>query len=231
MKKFKLQDYYDRLEDSIHKAGDPDRAVEQMRYMRNQFDFAGLKAKAWMDVLRLHYKKFGYPPDDAIKEFSELCYRSSYREMHYIGLETVQRRLKYQPKEFIDQLEWLTVTHSWWDTVDWLSGLIGMHFKNYPELQPETTDRWNASDNFWLVRVSIIFQLKYKEATDFDMLCRYILAHWSSKEFFIRKAQGWALRQYAKYEPELVRAFVAENPKLSGLTKREALKHLKGETK
>lgn len=222
-----LQEYHDTLFKALKEKGDPDRAIQQMKYMKDHFDFIGLKAQEWMDILRWHYKTYGYPEDSDIAAFSEMCYSSAYREMHYVGLETVQRRLKPQPTEFIDQLEWLIVTNSWWDTVDWLAGLAGTHFKRYPELQPATTDRWNNSDNMWLNRVSIIFQLKYKEETDFDLMSRYILKHAKRKEFFIRKAQGWALRQHAKYQPKEVRQFVNDHPELSSLTKKEALKHLK----
>jgi 3-methyladenine DNA glycosylase AlkD len=226
MSGFSIEQYYNDIESQLLSTGDPERAINQACYMKNQFDFIGLKAQEWMGILRQHYKDHGYPPDELIPDFSERCYKSAYREMHYVGLETVQRRLKHQSEDFIDQLKWLVVTNSWWDTVDWLASLIGQHLRAFPQLQPKTTDTWNQSSNMWLIRVSIIFQLKYKEDTDFALLKKYILAHWDSKEFFIRKAQGWALRQYGKFHPTPVVQFVKEHPEFSGLTRREALKHL-----
>ena len=221
-----VQEYYQHLESTLTSQGHPDTAIQQAKYMKNRFEFIGMKAKVWMGHLRKFYKEFGYPEDSALREFTELCYASPYREIHYCCLETVQRRLKYMQKDFIDQLEWLIVTNSWWDTVDWLSGLVGKHLQSYPDLQPQTTHRFNTSDNMWLIRVSIIFQLKYKEDVDFELMKSYILAHWDSKEFFIRKAQGWALRQYSKFNPEAVRKFLDDHPELSGLTHREGRKYL-----
>ncbi len=147
--------------------------------------------------------------------------------MHYFALETVQKTLKKQPAEFIDFLEELICTRSWWDSVDWLAKLVGLHFKLYPALIQPVTERWVSSGNMWLQRVSMIFQLTYKEKTDAELMFGYIrrLAH--SKEFFIQKGAGWALRQYSKTNPEAVAHFV-ENTQLAPLTKREALRLLKG---
>ena len=167
MSAFSLEHYYNEIERKVLNAGKPERAAQQAKYMKEQFEFAGLMAKEWLGLIKAHYKTYGYPPDNQIIEFSEKCYRSAYREMHYIGLETVQRRLKHQPISFIEQLKWLIVTNSWWDTVDWLAGLVGHHLEKHPSLQLNTTDDWNRSDNIWLIRVSIIFQLKYKERTRF----------------------------------------------------------------
>ena len=85
---------------------------------------------------------------------------------------------------------------------------------------------WNRSQNMWLVRTSLIFQLKYKDAVRFDLLSDYILNHMDSREFFIQKAMGWALRQYSKFEPDEVIRFAAEHHDLPNLTRKEAMKHL-----
>lgn len=221
-----VKEYFENLEAWMIDKGDPDTAIQQSKYMKNNFEFIGMKAKIWMGHLRNFYKANGYPKDDQLPQFTEMCYGSPYREIHYCCIETVQRRLKHQSQDFIDTLKWMVVTNSWWDSVDWLAGLIGAHLKRFPQLQPLTTDSFNQSDNMWLIRVSIIFQLKYKDDVDFEKLTTYILNHVDSHEFFIRKAQGWALRQYSKFQPELVSDFVEAHPELSGLTKREASKYL-----
>jgi 3-methyladenine DNA glycosylase AlkD len=104
---------------------------------------------------------------------------------------------------------------------------VGIHFQRFPHLIQPITERWMASGNMWLQRVCIIFQLKYKTKTDYELLAKYILAVADSKEFFLRKAAGWALRDSSRHNPTFVVDFVGKNPHLSPLTKREALRLLK----
>jgi 3-methyladenine DNA glycosylase AlkD len=123
-------------------------------------------------------------------------------------------------------MEYLIVTKSWWDTVDSIAGgPVGLHFKRYPEVLLTTLARWRQSENFWLRRTCILFQLDYKKETDFTLLCDIIRENLGSKEFFINKAIGWALRQYARVDAEAVRSF-AESTPLHPLSRREAMKHL-----
>jgi 3-methyladenine DNA glycosylase AlkD len=113
---------------------------------------------------------------------------------------------------------------SWWDTVDFIAAtLVGGLLHKFPELKPEM-DKWNRDEDMWKVRTSMLFQLKYKDEVDFEALSRYILTHAESKEFFLRKASGWALRQYSKFNPDAVRHFIASH-ELSPLTVREGSKY------
>jgi len=112
-----------------------------------------------------------------------------------------------------------------WDTVDGLNKLVGLHFKQHPSLIRPVTERWVESGNIWLQRVSMIFQLTYKDKTDADLMFDYIRRLSKSKEFFIQKGVGWALRQYSKINPEAVAQFIAATP-LAPLTKREGMKAL-----
>ena len=105
------------------------------------------------------------------------------------------------------------------------AGPVGMHFKRYPDVREIYLSKWRNSDNFWLRRTTILFQLNYKAETDFGLLCEIILENLGSKEFFINKAIGWALRQYTRLDPYAVREFVAATP-LHPLSAREALKWL-----
>jgi 3-methyladenine DNA glycosylase AlkD len=112
--------------------------------------------------------------------------------------------------------------------VDTISGgTLGVHFRRFPEVREKYLARWRASDNFWLRRATILFQLNYKKETDFDLLCEIICENLDSKEFFINKAIGWSLRQYARVDPKAVMKFVRSTP-LHPLSRREALKHLEG---
>jgi len=218
-------DYYTLVRETFRTHGNPVIAQGQMAYMRNQFEFFGLKMPAWTSLAKVIHAENGIPEGENLKQLIRLCFEDEHREMHYFGLETLQKTLKKQPSECIDFLEELILTRSWWDTVDWISKLVGWHFRRYPELIQPVTERWMASGNFWLQRVCLIFQLTYKDKTDAALLFYYVQRLSGSKEFFLQKGAGWALRQYAKTNPEAVVEFV-EKTRLAPLTRREALKNL-----
>jgi 3-methyladenine DNA glycosylase AlkD len=111
--------------------------------------------------------------------------------------------------------------------VDTIAGhTVGTHFKRFPKVREKYLKKWRKSDNFWLRRTALLFQLGYKKETDFDLLCELIRENLGSKEFFINKAIGWALRQYAWTEPKLVKKFVKATKELHPLSRREALKNI-----
>ena len=115
---------------------------------------------------------------------------------------------------------------SWWDSVDTINSVcFKPYFQKFPENRYEITQKWIDSENIWLQRLSVICQLGLKDKTDVELLFGNILQLTESKEFFVQKAIGWALRDLARNQPELVKKFVAEND-LKPLSKREALKHL-----
>lgn len=217
--------YIDLVTDQFIEAADPIRAEKQMAYMRNQFEYCGLGAIKWYPMAKEIFAQHGMYTGKDLKVFVMECYDQSFREVLYVGLEMMQRMLSSQNKKWISVLEHCITTHSWWDTVDWLSKLVGFHFRKYPELQQETAYRWIESDNMWLQRAAIIHQLFYKEQTDEDLLFDLIRIKADDKAFFIRKACGWALRQHTKTNPAAVIRFV-ENTKLSKLTAKEALRLL-----
>ena len=133
-------------------------------------------------------------------------------------------------KADIDFLEECICTQSWWDSVDWMNKLVGIHFERFPELQEPYAEKWIASEDIWLQRVAIIHQLTYRENTDWELLKRMILHRATSSEFFVQKAAGWALRQYSKTAGDVVVVFVEKHPELPSLTRREALKWLRKNT-
>lgn len=207
--------------------GDLPTAQGQMRYMRHKFEYYGLKAGHWMQLSKAIFQEKGLLEGEELMALARLCFEDVHRELHYFALEMVQKTLKKQPAGFIAFLEELIITQSWWDTVDWLAKLVGIHFKKYPDLILPTTARWMASGNCWLQRVCLIFQLSYRDKTDFDLMKKYILQIAASKEFFLQKGAGWALRQHTRTDPQAVLDFVAQNPQLAPLTKREALRLVK----
>lgn len=204
-----------------------ENAAAMSKYMRQLFPFFGLKSPLRDEITKKYIKENGLPSAALLPELLEKCWAEPEREMQYFALDVCDKMIKKAEPSFVDALEICICGKSWWDTVDWIAPKhIGYLFSNNKDLINTYTTKWLSSNNIWLQRTAILFQLKYKHKTDTDLLfhCITSLAH--SKEFFLQKASGWALREYAKSQPEVVRSFVTAQA-LSPLTVREALKHLK----
>jgi len=171
-------------------------------------------------------KEYGLPARNQLKEVILLLWDLPHREYQKAALDILENVKKTLLPTDMEWLEKLIVTKSWWDTVDALApNIMGYLFQTFPELIQQYPENWIESDNIWLQRSAILFQLKYKLETDDELLFRYILRRADSNEFFVQKAIGWVLREYAKTEPEKIRTFV-EQHELKALSRREALKHL-----
>jgi 3-methyladenine DNA glycosylase AlkD len=205
---------------------DPVAAVPMKRYMRDQFEYLGLKSQRIGALRKEHLDRHGLPPLSDLDSILRELWALPEREFQYVATGLLGRLDNQLPAEFIETLEFLLVTKSWWDTVDTIStGVVGLHFKRFPDVREGYLTKWRRSENFWLRRTSILFQLNYKAETDFGLLCEIIRENLGSKEFFINKAIGWALRQHTRVDPAAVREFVAATP-LHPLSAREALKWL-----
>ena len=218
--------YLKLLTNMFEEHGRPEVAQGQMKYMRYHFEFYGLKAPVWLPLVKEIFKEQGIFDGNDLKEFVRFCFQEDHREVHYAAIEMVEKRVKQQNKDFIAFLEEMVISKSWWDSVDWIVKLIGWHFLRFPDLIEPIVWNWIKSDNKWLVRCAILFQLKYKEQTDYELLFALILEQANSNEFFIQKASGWALREYSKREPERVSQFISAH-QLPSLTVREGLKYIK----
>lgn len=209
-------------------AGNNNEAEAMSKYMRNRFSFFGIKSELRKSLQKDFLAKYPLPQGAELKELIEKLWVLPQRELHYFAIEILEKSIKKTDESCMPLLEKLISENSWWDTVDAVaSKLIGTYLKKYPQFSESYPEKWIRSDNFWFRRSALLYQLKYKKDTDFERLKNYILRTAGEKEFFIQKAQGWALREYAKTNPELVRQFVAENAStLSQLTKREALKNI-----
>jgi 3-methyladenine DNA glycosylase AlkD len=206
----------------------PEKAYGAEKYLRFQFKFAGIQTPARKELITEFLRINGYPDVSEFKEIILELWNDEYRDMQYFAMNLIDRYIKNADKNFIDFLEYLITNKSWWDSVDFLAPtLVRKHFEKYPELIPFYTEKWINSDNIWLNRSAILFQLNKKKETDTELLFRMILKRKDSKEFFVQKAMGWSLRQYARTNSNLVLDFVNKNPDLPPLTKREALKHFK----
>lgn len=201
-------------------------ALQMKKYMKDQFDYFGIKSPERKTLTKEFLVKYGYPQLDQIEEITKNCWHLPQRELQYVMMEILGRMAKKAKEPRIELYEFLIENKSWWDTVDYIaSNLVGVHFKLYPELTKPYTEKWMDSGNMWLQRTAILFQLKYKKDTDTVLITDYIYRLQGSKEFFINKAIGWILREYSKTNPDWVVQFV-QNNQLANLSKREALKWL-----
>ena len=153
------------------------------------------------------------------------------RELQYAAMDVLDKSKKYLNLTHLEAIEHLVTTKSWWDTVDHIAAhYIGEIWKkNDKKSQQSFCEEWIDSGNLWKQRCTIIYQLKYKEETDFEILKFSIFGTLDNKDFFIRKAAGWALREYSKVRPEEVKAFVEENKfQLSSLTVKEGMRCVGG---
>lgn len=212
-------------------------AEKMKKYMRGQFEYYGINAP----LRRSLGKKVcsNCSPDlnqDQLHQILRLLWLKSEREYQMFGLDFAGKHIKLLLGDNIDMcmkslivIRKLLMTKSWWDTVDMLAIKVigGMVLKYRSDLQP-VMDKWIDDDNMWIRRTAIIHQLSYKSETNSQVLFRYCLKRCHEKEFFIQKAIGWSLREYAKTDKQNVKTFVNKNKdRLAPLSIREALKHIK----
>lgn len=202
-------------------------AAPMKKYMRDQFEYLGIKTPLRAALQKEFIQANGLPPLDKLDVIARELWALPEREFQYTATSLLGKLEKNLEPGFISTVEYLIVTKSWWDTVDTLAGnTVGAMFKVFSPVKKKYLAKWRKSDNFWLRRTTLLFQLGYKEETDFDLLCDLIHENLGSEEFFINKAIGWALRQYAWTEPGKVRKFVKATGGLSPLSRREALKNV-----
>jgi len=202
-----------------------ENAAGAKAYMRNQFEYFGIKAATRQSISK-DYMKAELPAFTELEIIVKELWQLPEREYQYFAIDLIAVMKKHWTTDTVVLIEFVLINKSWWDTVDHAaSDLTGPYFKLFPQQINKITGNWNRSANFWLQRSSIMFQKKYKKETDTVLLHKYILRHTHSKEFFIQKAIGWALREYSKTDPIWVKKFVKQN-KLAPLSKREALKRI-----
>ena len=211
---------------SLEQNANPIQAAPMKKYMRDQFEYLGIKGPQFKLLMKQHIAEHGLPPLAELDAIARELWSLPQREYQYTATSLIGRMENQLPSGFAKTFEYLIVHKSWWDTVDTLAGgTVGVHFRRFPAVREKTLAKWRKSDDFWLRRTCILFQLNYKEETDFDLLCNIIRENLGSTEFFINKAIGWSLRQYARTDPRAVKKFVKATP-LHPLSRREAMKHL-----
>ncbi len=219
-----------RLMSEMEKHSDPVYASWCKQYMRGQFEFIGVPVPLQRQLTKAWVKTIDKPSRSQLRERVQYFWGLPEREYQRVALDLLDTWRKQLTFDDIAWIEQLITTKSWWDTVDTIApNVIGFLYVSQP---PEVTneisnvlEKWNRSDNIWLQRTSILFQLSAKSRTNEQLLYRYIENLAASNEFFVQKAIGWALRQYARVQPQSVLQFV-HSCELKPLSKREALKHL-----
>jgi len=219
-----IEKYFTNLSIEFEKHSNPAIASGAKAYMRNRSEFYGIPSPRRRQLLKEFIAKEGYPPFSQLEEMVYYAWEQPQREWQYSAMEIIEKSVKTADQSLIDLSEWMIINKSWWDTVDYVApNIAGSLFNKYPEVKMSYIEKWMQSGNLWLQRSCLLHQLRNNKIADRELLfnlCERLAGH---PDFFIRKAIGWALRQYSKSFPEAVTGFVNHH-ELSNLSRKEALK-------
>lgn len=191
------------------------------KYMRNQFPFLGIKTPERRELAKEYLKNLKVlSMDDVIT-----LYNKGEREYKYVAIGILTKFQKDLSNQEFDQIKELSLIEPWWDTIDSIAPLIYGPMALRDKEVKEKLRGLVYEDSIWLRRISILFQLKYKDKMDEALLAEAILSNADTREFFIDKAIGWVLREYSKTNPGFVREFI-RNHKLSTLSVKEGSKYI-----
>ena len=223
--------YLQPIKKAFEKHADANLAAPMKKYMKGRYEYFGIKSPLRKELYRQHNLMYGLIPPAETEEVVKWCWQQPQREYQYFAQEFLGKAAKKGDENIIDLYIYMITNKAWWDTVDYIAtNLVGTYLKLFPEHTVKLTTDWMASNDMWLQRTCLLFQLKYKSATDTDLMHSFINRLSGSKEFFIRKAIGWVLREYSKTNAEYVVDYVKKYP-MSGLSQREALKWLQSRKK
>ncbi|HTO17492.1 MAG TPA: DNA alkylation repair protein [Edaphocola sp.] len=219
-----MSEFIDTLEFEFKKHSNIKIALGQKAYMRNQFEFYGIKTPIRTSIQKPFFIKQYRPEKSVLEQTIRTLWQKPEREYQYFSQELAFKYATGFEEKDIELLEYMVSHKSWWDTVDFIANkLMGSYFITYPEKKLQYIQKWISSDNIWLQRSALLFQLKYKKEIDTHLLEIAIHPLLNSKEFFINKAIGWILREYSKTNPNWVIDFVNKTS-LNSLSKKEALR-------
>lgn len=222
-----MSEYLQKLYKTFEQHRNKDNADGQKAYLKNQFEFYGIKTNDRRALFKQFLKENGLPEYNDLKPIIEALWYRPERECQHCALELAEKYIQQAGIDFIYFIEYMICNKPWWDTVDMIAThIVADYFKRFTLFKLFFGQKWIKSDNIWLQRTAILYQLKFKGNTNHTLLFRYINEVKDSDEFFIKKAIGWALREYSKTKPELVLEFI-KNTNLKSLSKTEGLKYLK----
>ena len=214
----------EELVKELRAVASPDDAVAMKAYMKNKFEFLGVKTPARRKLAKTFFKQ---QTDSVIDwNFINEAWKNPYRELQYAALDYLENRKKLLTPSDLPRLKKLAQTKSWWDTIDFLDRLVGSIIARFPETK-EIIVAWSCDEDIWLRRLAIDHQLLRKEKTDTELLENILVNNLGQTEFFINKAIGWALRDYSKTNADWVRDFIEQHrEEMSALSIREGSKYL-----
>lgn len=208
-----------------------ENALPMKKYMKDHFSFLGIKKPERALLMREFFLESEILKEELDHKLLLNLWEEEEREYQYAALDYLERSLKKLTDRDMPLMKRLILNKSWWDTVDMISPkAVGAIAQKYPHIIKTEIDEWAFGEHLWLRRAAILFQLKYKKATNKEILYRYILQNASSKEFFIQKAIGWALREYSKTNPQSVEKFLGAHT-LPKLSVREGSKYVKSKSR
>jgi 3-methyladenine DNA glycosylase AlkD len=207
---------------------DPVRAAAEQAYMKSAMPYYGLTSPQLRQVTRQVFADHPLETFDGWRDTTLAMWREATRaEERYaaLALAADRRYRRYRDITMLPMYEEFIVTGAWWDYVDTVVGtLIDELLDTDRETLTPILLQWSTDENLWKRRASIIAQIKKKDGTDLSLLYACIEPNRGDKEFFIRKAIGWALRSYAWVDLDEVERY-CDTHELSPLSRREALKN------
>lgn len=216
------------IQAALAERADPQRAPDMQRYMKTDMPFYGVAAADRVAIVKSALKQHPPANQDSYQADIRKLWQGNRREDLYAALEVAEQSRKFRKLEAFQLFEELMFACDWWDTLDWVAArLISPLMLKHSELEARIPG-WRQHNSLWVRRGALLAQLKHMKALNHELLSESIreLAH--ERDFFIRKAIGWVLREYSKFNPLWVQNFVEQHRKqLSPLSIREALKRLK----
>ncbi|MFL9866647.1 DNA alkylation repair protein [Paraburkholderia fungorum] len=213
---------------------DAERALAMRAYMRHQFEFIGVPTPLRRQAVLPVFKRLPVENADHLLACADVLWSMPEREFQYVATDLLARKWKTLEPENIAHLLELAQRRTWWDSIDPLAGVVGDVLKAARTYTPGIQAAMDAAlqhESLWVRRIAMIHQLGWREQTDEERLFSYARSLAAENDFFIRKAIGWALRDYAWHAPHAVSAFLSASLDImSPLTLREASKHLPNAT-
>lgn len=206
---------------------DSEIAGQQKAYLKHQFAFLGIKKPVRALLEKEVFKQFPLASEQDLTDMLRMLWAQEAREFQYAACELAYKYKKLWTPSILTAFEYMIREKSWWDTVDDVAvNLVGLLVQKYPELT-DRMDAWIHDEHLWIRRTALLHQLRWKHATNQTRLFDYCFITMHEKDFFIRKAIGWVLREYSKTNPQAVRLFIEQHDAcLSGLSIREASRYL-----
>jgi 3-methyladenine DNA glycosylase AlkD len=219
-----MTNYVKQLRSKFEKVADKEVAEGAAAYMRNQFEFLGIKTPLRRDLSKDLINQTKSFSEKELITFCKELWAQPEREFQYVACDILAKNAKRLSPGYVKRdAKWFITNKSWWDSVDSIRTSVEIVVAANPDLEV-TMFEWIKNKNIWLVRSALIHQLTLRNKTNSTRLFALCELKAEEKEFFIAKGLGWALRSYSYIDPKAVKKFVKDHPELTSLAKREGLK-------